>query len=201
MQTPYRENLSEDEKVAGLVRFWSEAKYNFVWFDKLIDFDWDAKMIEFMPRVRATKSTGEYYRVLMEFAALSLVLVEGRVLVSGVHGDEALKAAGAKRGSELVSVQGLLVRDYAAKFIFAAGRRLDRPGPGPPRPDFRFARRESGFRCAAWVPRRNGAGVRCDREAPAPGGLAETQHAAADASVRIPDAGRRARGLHGTQYF
>jgi len=32
-QTPYRENLSEDEKLAGLSKFWAEAKYNFVNFD------------------------------------------------------------------------------------------------------------------------------------------------------------------------
>jgi C-terminal processing protease CtpA/Prc len=140
MRTAYRENLSEDEKVAGLVRFWSEAKYNFAWFDKLIDFDWDAKMVEFLPRVRAAKNTAEYYRVLMEFAALlkdghttvaapteawdefralpalALALVDGRVLVARVP-DEALTAAGVRRGIELAKVDGLPVKEYAARFV------------------------------------------------------------------------------------
>ena len=141
MRTPYKESLSEDEKVAGLVRFWSEAKYNFAWFDKLIDFDWDAKMVEFLPRVRAAQNTAEYYRVLMEFGALlkdshtgvsppsaawdlfrawpplSLDLVAGHVLVSKVYGDAARNPAGVQRGAELVTVEGMPVREYAAKFV------------------------------------------------------------------------------------
>jgi carboxyl-terminal processing protease len=141
MRTAYKENLSEDEKVAGLVRFWSEAKYNFAWFDKLIDFDWDAKMVEFLPRVRAARNTAEYYRVLMEFAALlkdshtgvypppalqeafnarpaiGLALVGGRVVVDRVLGDEALTAAGVHRGTELIAVEGMPVREYAARYV------------------------------------------------------------------------------------
>ena len=70
LATPFKENLSEEEKIAGLVRFWSEVKYNFAWFERGPDLDWDAKMLEYLPRVRATKSTLEYYRVMMEFAAL-----------------------------------------------------------------------------------------------------------------------------------
>ena len=141
MSTPFQSNLTEDEKVAGLVRFWSEAKYNFAWFDKMPDLDWDAKMVEYLPRVRSTKSTLEYYRVMMEFAALlkdahtnvnpppqlrgdmeswppiGITLVEGRVLVTRVIGDDALTAAGVRRGVELVGLDGLPVRDYAACFV------------------------------------------------------------------------------------
>jgi C-terminal processing protease CtpA/Prc len=141
LRTPYQENLTDDEKVAGLARFWSEAKYNFAWFEKLPDLDWDAKMVEFLPRVRATKSTLEYYRVMMEFAALlkdahtgvspprelqddfgswpaiRLALVEGRVLVAQVLGDDALSAVGVRRGVELIAVDGLPVREYAARFV------------------------------------------------------------------------------------
>jgi C-terminal processing protease CtpA/Prc len=142
--TPFKENLTEDEKIAGLARFWSEAKYNFAWFEKVPDLDWDAKMIEYLPRVRSTKSTREYYRVLMEFAALlkdghtnispprelqddfwsrpaiGITLVEGRVLVTRVLGDEALAAAGVRRGVELIAVDSLPVREYAARFVMPA---------------------------------------------------------------------------------
>jgi C-terminal processing protease CtpA/Prc len=141
MHTAFKENLSEEEKIAGLVRFWSEAKYNFVWFEKQPDLDWDAKMMEYLPRVRATKSTLEYYRVLMEFAALlkdahtnvypprelqdnfwsrpaiGITRVEGRILVTRVLGDETLTAAGVHRGVELIAVDGLPVREYAARFV------------------------------------------------------------------------------------
>jgi C-terminal processing protease CtpA/Prc len=139
--TPFKENLTEEEKIAGLARFWSEAKYNFAWFEKVPDLDWDAKMIEYLPRVRSTKSTLEYYRVMMEFAALlkdghtdvnpprqrqddfwsrpaiGIALVEGRVLVTRVLGDEALSAAGVRRGVELIAVDNLPVREYAARFV------------------------------------------------------------------------------------
>lgn len=141
MQTKYQENLGEDEKIAGLVKFWSEAKYNFAWFDRQPGLDWDAKMLEFLPRVRATRNTGEYYRLLMEFGALlqdghtgvspprelqdtfnawpplRLALVEGRVLVARVYADEAFAAAGVRRGTELLAVDGAPVREYAEKFI------------------------------------------------------------------------------------
>jgi C-terminal processing protease CtpA/Prc len=153
LRTPFKENLSEDEKVAGLARFWSEAKYNFAWFEKVPDLDWDAKMLEYLPRVRSTKSTFEYYRVMMEFAALlkdahtnvspprelqddfrsrppiGIILVEGRVLVTRVIGDEALSAAGVRRGVELIAVDGLPVREYAARFVMptvAASSEQDR---------------------------------------------------------------------------
>jgi C-terminal processing protease CtpA/Prc len=139
--TPFKENLTEDEKVGGLARFWSEAKYNFAWFEKVPNLDWDAKLVEYLPRVRSTKSTLEYYRVMMEFAALlkdghtnvyppdelqddlrsrpaiGIALVEGHVLVTRVLGDEALSAAGVRRGVELIAVDGLPVREYADRFV------------------------------------------------------------------------------------
>jgi C-terminal processing protease CtpA/Prc len=140
MATPYQENISEDEKIAGLTRFWAEAKFNFAWFDKVPDLDWDAKYIEYLPKVRASRSTLEYYRLLMQFAALlkdahtgvwgpnevqrqmsawppiMLSLVEGRVLVAQVI-DDALSAAGVRRGVELTAVDGLPVREYADRFV------------------------------------------------------------------------------------
>ncbi len=32
-KTPYQQNITENEKIAGLSKFWSEVKYNFVNFD------------------------------------------------------------------------------------------------------------------------------------------------------------------------
>jgi len=140
MTTPYQENITEDEKIAGLTRFWAEAKYNFAWFEKVPDLDWDATYIEYLPKVRASRSTFEYYRLLMQFAALlkdahtgvwgpgevqqqmsawpplTLNLVEGRIFVARVM-DDALSAAHVRRGVELVVVDGLPVREYAARFV------------------------------------------------------------------------------------
>jgi C-terminal processing protease CtpA/Prc len=61
---------STEQKVFGLMTVWSEAKYNFPWFDKLPDLDWDAKVTEYIPRVIAAQDIDAYYKVLMEFVTL-----------------------------------------------------------------------------------------------------------------------------------
>lgn len=67
IKTLYKENISNEEKIAGLSKFWSEAKYNFINFNLVPDLDWDKTYLEFIPKVLATTSTLEYYRVLQEF--------------------------------------------------------------------------------------------------------------------------------------
>ena len=69
LQTPYAPNISEAEKVAGLSKLWSEARYNFVFFDQVPDLDWDQLYLEYLPKVTNTKSTLEYYKVLQAFYA------------------------------------------------------------------------------------------------------------------------------------
>jgi carboxyl-terminal processing protease len=61
--------LSTEDKITGMVRFWSEAKYNFAYFDQT-EADWDATLQEFIPRILSTNSTWEYYLVLLEMSAL-----------------------------------------------------------------------------------------------------------------------------------
>lgn len=138
--SPYRENISEDEKIAGLSKFWSEVKYNFVYVDKLKELDWDRLYLEYLPKVRATTTTADYYRVLMELCAklqdghtnvypgpelrnammarplMKTHLVEGRVLVREVF-DPALQAGGVVPGSEIVEVDGEPVVAYAQREI------------------------------------------------------------------------------------
>ena len=137
LASPYRENISEDEKLAGLSKFWSEVKYNFVYVEKLKELDWDRLYLETIPKVRATASTAEYYRVLMELCAklqdghtnvypgpelrnamtrplLTTHLVEGRVLVREVF-DPALAAGGVVPGTEIVEVDGEPVAAYAQR--------------------------------------------------------------------------------------
>jgi carboxyl-terminal processing protease len=41
LSTPFEENLSEAEKLAGLGKFWAEVKYNFGYPEKLVALDWD----------------------------------------------------------------------------------------------------------------------------------------------------------------
>lgn len=137
---PYAEDLSEDLKVAGLSKFWSEVKYNFAFPEKLAALDWDALYVAFIPRVRAARSTAEYYRVLQEFCAklqdghtniimpdayrktrvgrvgLQIRLIEGRVMVNRAW-DPELEKQGIARGMEIVKIDGLATRSYAENYI------------------------------------------------------------------------------------
>ncbi len=140
LETPYAQNISDDEKVAGLSKFWSEAKYNFVNFDLVPDLDFDSLYLTYLPKVRQTKSTLEYYYVLEQFAAalsdghtnvnmpralvdsvyarplLRTRLVEGKVLIIGVY-DQLLLQKGISVGQEVIMVNGLPVKEYAARYV------------------------------------------------------------------------------------
>ncbi|MYN01387.1 hypothetical protein GTP41_04655 [Pseudoduganella sp. DS3] len=136
----YKENISEDEKVAGLSKLWSEVKYNFFDTATLEKLDWDKLYLETLPRVRATRSTEDYYRVLTETVAklkdghtnvfppqelharmfgvplLKTLPIEGRVIVTEVY-DPGLRAKGIMPGVEVVSIDGSDVKSYAAREV------------------------------------------------------------------------------------
>jgi C-terminal processing protease CtpA/Prc len=61
------ENLSAEEKIAGLSRCWAEAKYNFANFDLVPHLNWDSIYQAYIPRVAAATSTLDYYKVLKSF--------------------------------------------------------------------------------------------------------------------------------------
>ena len=69
LNTTFRPELPEAERLAGLALLWSETKYNFANFDLVPELDWDARYLEFIPRVQAAETTLDYYRALMEFVA------------------------------------------------------------------------------------------------------------------------------------
>jgi len=139
LQTPYRENISTEEKVAGLSKFWSEAKYNFINFDLVPTVNIDSLYLAYLPKVTATPSTLAYYKVLTEMCAqlkdahtnvnapaelreevyarplLRTRLVEDKVLV--VEAAPSLQEKGLKAGMEVVMVNGLPVKEYAAKSV------------------------------------------------------------------------------------
>jgi hypothetical protein len=140
LEIPYKENLSEDEKIAGLSKFWSEAKFNFANFDLVPELNWDHTFLEFLPRVRQTKTTLEYYRVLQELTAklkdghtnvaipsalndevyaiqlISTRRIEDKVLINNVYDNELLQN-GIARGQEIVEIDGIPVEQYAEQRV------------------------------------------------------------------------------------
>lgn len=63
LKTAYRADLGEDEKIAGLSLFWAMARNGFVYFDRIPEMNWDKTYLEYLPKVRQTRSTYEYYLV------------------------------------------------------------------------------------------------------------------------------------------
>lgn len=140
MKTPYQTNISDQEKMAGLSKFWSEAKYNFVNFQLVPELDWDKTFLEFIPKVLATKSTLEYYKVLQMFCAklkdghtnvfapselnneifgkpaIATRLVEDRIIITYIL-DESLKTEGLKVGQEILEIDGIPVKKYAEENV------------------------------------------------------------------------------------
>jgi carboxyl-terminal processing protease len=66
---PFRKELTDAERVAGLSKFWSEVKYNFGYPEKLIPLRWDRLYLDWIPKVLATQSTDDYYKQLMLLCA------------------------------------------------------------------------------------------------------------------------------------
>ena len=134
LKSAYQSNLSEDQKVAGLSLLWSKAKYNFANFDHA-SLDWDYTYLEFLPRVKNTNSTAQYYKVLEQFYAqlkdghsnvyvpealvnefysrppIRTELIEGRVFVTQVFSDS-LKSTGVLPGTEIISIDDQSVLNY-----------------------------------------------------------------------------------------
>ena len=138
-QIPYRENLTDNEKQAGLALVWSEVKYNFAFFDHVPNLDWDSLYIACQPRVRATKTTAAYYDVLRTMVAhlqdghtavlppmeewqklarpaFTTALIENRVLVIKLLNHD-LSQEGITPGLEITAVNGEDVHAYANRAI------------------------------------------------------------------------------------
>lgn len=132
---PYSDQLSEEQRIAGLAKLWSEVKYGFVFTQTLKEIDWDAQFLNFLPRVKAARSTDQYYRELMTMAALlkdghtrvippkelleqsyampllRATVIEDRVILTEVA-DELLRSQGLRVGMEVFKVNNVDVKTY-----------------------------------------------------------------------------------------
>lgn len=138
---------SETERIAGFVRLWSEVKWNFAFFDRRPELDWDQVLVEWIPRVQKATTASAYYRELEQCFALlqdghtevngpsewpmaappvALAELEGRVVVTGLRApasipDEALRreleAAALHLGDELLAIDGESVAKVLAERI------------------------------------------------------------------------------------
>lgn len=61
---------SVEQKLFGLMTIWAEAKFNFPFFDRIPNVNWDLEVQNYIPRVLNANTLDDYYGNLMEFAAL-----------------------------------------------------------------------------------------------------------------------------------
>lgn len=139
LKTPYKPNITDEEKVAGLSLLWMQARNNFVYFDHLTS-DWNKTYLDYLTLVKNTKSTAGYYKVLMSFYAqlhdghtnvyppkeiqndfysrppMRAELIEGRVFVADVFSDSLAKT-GITPGLEILKIDSEPVMSYAEKNV------------------------------------------------------------------------------------
>lgn len=135
LATPYKLVLTNEEKVAGLSLFWSEARHSFAHFDHVPDLDWNKTYMEYLAKVLAAPTTEAYYKVMMQLAPLLqdghtniyapdalrdklnarppllTTLIEGKVLVTEVRSPSLAKRV--KPGDEVLAIGGTPVKAYA----------------------------------------------------------------------------------------
>jgi carboxyl-terminal processing protease len=134
--SPYKEQLTAEERVAGLSLFWSEARLSFVYFDHVPDLDWNSVYKEYLSKVLAANSTREYYDVLMQLAPLlqdahtniyppkelsearppiETGLYDGAVLIKSIYSPSLAKQL--HIGDEILAIDGVPVKQYAERSV------------------------------------------------------------------------------------
>ena len=125
-----------EQKIWALTTVWSEAKYNFPFFDQRPGLNWDEKVKEYLPRVIAAPDVEAYYDVLCEFAALlkdghtavnrpgglfnpaldwpplEVQVVDGKDIVARFEDTAELKRNQIHCGLEIVEIEGVPVDSY-----------------------------------------------------------------------------------------
>ena len=129
--------LSNEEKIFGLSKFWQEVNYNFIYFNNVNQAEWNNLYKKYIVDVQKTQNDYEYYRLLQKFCAylkdghtnvffpknirdsifntnfgeyrLFLTNVEGRAIVTRVNEKKRIEIP---IGTEVISVNGLTTRDY-----------------------------------------------------------------------------------------
>ncbi len=126
--------LTDAQKLYGLSKVWSEAKYNFVYINK-VKWNWDSLYQATIPSALETKDVRSYYDVLRKFiahlqdghtsvwypssfyqdqfayTAIRTDLIDGRVFITRLLNDT-LNSKGLEPGMEILKVGGIDVHQY-----------------------------------------------------------------------------------------
>ena len=132
------EQLTAAQRIVGFVRFWSEVKYNFAFFDQVPEINWNNVLDQYLPDIMRAQTTTEYYRLLQKICALlkdghtniyppgyvmkffdepkiRLRNVKHRAIV--VNAGKSLKDT-LPLGSKIIAVDGVAIETYLQNEIF-----------------------------------------------------------------------------------
>lgn len=134
--------LSNEDKVYGLSKFWQEVNYNFVYLDKIDRTEWNALYKKLITEVQKTENDYEYYRLLQRFCAFlkdghtniflpkeiqdnvyTTYFGEYRIFVTNIDGKAIITRVNASKknelpiGTEIVNVNGLTTQEHLAKNV------------------------------------------------------------------------------------
>lgn len=136
-QTGAKSSLTEAERIYGLSKVWSEAKYNFVFMDK-VKVDWDSLYQATIPAALQAGDIKNYYDVLRKFIAhlqdghtsvwypssyykqefayapLRTDIIQGKVFITGLLNDT-LKQQGIEPGFEILKINGVDVHEHVKR--------------------------------------------------------------------------------------
>ena len=128
------DTVGREDKLYALSMIWKEADYNFVFFDRQPQLNWDSVYRAYIPKILATKNLLEYFRVLSSFTKqlkdghtsvmtqqfywndidsppLRTVVYQGKRYVTAV---EASMKDSIPVGSEIVKLNGQSWDDFSA---------------------------------------------------------------------------------------
>ena len=127
--------LSNEQKIYALSSFWSEAKYNFAFIDRL-PFDLDSLYQSYIPKVLDTKTDYEFYDRMEVFAASLKDLHSGvfyimksrytdYIPLSAHYFGDSLYIVNAREdlvkqyplGSQIIKINDLSMQEYMHKFV------------------------------------------------------------------------------------
>ncbi|SFL47605.1 S41 family peptidase [Proteiniphilum acetatigenes] len=133
------QSITNTDKIFCISKFWSDVKYNFVYYDKL-KFDFDSLYHASLEYILNTENEIDYYRELMRFAAtlndghteiipplqvyskywatipLRTKIIEDRIFVRDVKNDT-LITKGITKGTEILKINGMDVHQYVQRYI------------------------------------------------------------------------------------
>ncbi|MHC4758700.1 MAG: S41 family peptidase, partial [Planctomycetota bacterium] len=133
--------LTSSQRIEAFTRLWSTVKFNFANFDLVPDLNWDDILSEYLPKVMAEQSNGEYSLLLQECIArlrdghtsvstpggnglptacppLRIRSVSGKAIVTELAETEEVKASAIKLGDEITHVDGRAVQELLEKDIY-----------------------------------------------------------------------------------